>query len=70
MIGPDTFAQQMGRFATDETGLALTEYLLLLGLVTGGVVLTVVAFGQSMGQTWTSWAEWVSRSFPEPPQNQ
>jgi pilus assembly protein Flp/PilA len=39
-------------FAQEEKGLALTEYLLLLGMMTGGVVLSTVLFASSLAQAW------------------
>jgi len=46
----------------DEDGLALTEYLLLLGLLTGAVILAVVLFGAQLGAQWTSWGNWMENS--------
>ena len=43
------------RFTKDEDGLALTEYLILLGLLTGAVILAVVAFGGALSNTWNTW---------------
>ena len=45
-------------FAKDEEGLALTEYLILLGLLTGGVIIAVLAIGGSLNTAWTGWADW------------
>lgn len=49
------------RFAQDERGLALSEYLILLGLLTGGVVLSVNMFFGSIGTVWGDWAEFMAR---------
>ena len=48
----------MGRsgFQKEERGLALTEYLLLLGLLTGGALFSVQAIGGKLGEGWQSWA--------------
>ncbi|MBC2835654.1 hypothetical protein [Paragemmobacter straminiformis] len=43
-------------FRRDESGLALTEYLVLLGLIGGGVIFTVLAFGGYLGENWRSWS--------------
>jgi pilus assembly protein Flp/PilA len=46
---------QAVRFTKEEDGLALTEYLILLGLLTGAVILAVVAFGSALANTWNTW---------------
>lgn len=46
------------RFKNDEEGLALTEYLVLLGLLIGGVIVAVTAFGRGLSTTWNGWATW------------
>ncbi|MDA7427619.1 hypothetical protein PGB28_04050 [Primorskyibacter aestuariivivens] len=43
------------RLRDEEDGLALTEYLILLGLLTAAVVLAVLAFGQALGAQWNLW---------------
>ena len=48
------------RFHSDEEGIALTEYLLLLGLLTSAVILAVIAFGDQLGTTWTAWTTFMS----------
>jgi pilus assembly protein Flp/PilA len=45
-------------FAKDEEGLALTEYLILLGLLTGGVIIAVLAIGNSLANAWGGWQTW------------
>ena len=45
-------------FAKDEQGLALTEYLILLGLLTGGVIIAVLAIGDSLNNAWSGWRDW------------
>lgn len=42
-------------FRKEEDGLALTEYLILLGLLVGGVILSVVAIGVDLSAAWTTW---------------
>jgi pilus assembly protein Flp/PilA len=49
-------------FRKDEDGLALTEYLLLLGLLTGAVILAVIGFGGALGTQWESWNTWLTGS--------
>lgn len=41
-------------FKKNESGASLIEYSLLVGLITVGVVLTVVAVGDWVGDQWTS----------------
>lgn len=43
------------RFVHDEDGLALTEYLVLLGLLVGGVIAAVIAFSGGLSDAWDSW---------------
>jgi len=43
-------------FRKDEDGLALTEYLVLLGLLVGGVIASVLIFGTNLDIAWTSWS--------------
>lgn len=48
------------RFVKDEEGIALTEYLILLGLLTGAVIAAVLLFGGQLGENWGSWADWMN----------
>lgn len=52
----------MIKFKHDEDGLALTEYLLLLGLLVGGVIVAVTLFGTNLGNAWNSWAGFFTRT--------
>lgn len=45
-------------FAREEEGVALTEYLILLGLLVGGVVASIVLIGGQLNTNWASWATW------------
>jgi len=45
-------------FLNGEEGLALTEYLILLGLLTAGAVTSVLAIGNSMDTAWAGWSNW------------
>ena len=38
----------------EEDGLALTEYLILLGIIAGGLIALVGVFGTDLGGAWTS----------------
>ncbi len=46
-------------FRKDEDGLALTEYLILLGLLTGAVIIAITTFGTTLGGLWEGWADWL-----------
>jgi pilus assembly protein Flp/PilA len=48
------------RLRDEEDGLALTEYLILLGLLTAAVILAVTAFGTALGNQWGAWATWIA----------
>jgi pilus assembly protein Flp/PilA len=48
------------RLRDEEDGLALTEYLILLGLLTAVVVGAVLAFGNALGDQWALWADWLT----------
>jgi pilus assembly protein Flp/PilA len=42
-------------FACEEDGIALTEYLVLLGLLVAGVIAAVGAAGGSLSGAWNEW---------------
>jgi len=42
-------------FAREEDGVALTEYLILLALMIGGVIIAVTAAGTNLAAAWSSW---------------
>jgi pilus assembly protein Flp/PilA len=46
----------MKTFRKEEDGLALTEYLILLGLLVGGVILSVLTIGGELTTAWGDWA--------------
>lgn len=43
-------------FRKEEDGLALTEYLILLGLLVGGVIIAVGVLGTNLSTAWTEWS--------------
>lgn len=43
-------------FRKEEDGLALTEYLVLLGLLLGGVIVAVGVLGTDLSTAWTEWS--------------
>ncbi len=57
-----TIEYLMIKFKHDEDGLALTEYLLLLGLLVGGVIVAVTLFGTNLSNAWNSWAGFFTRT--------
>ena len=52
--------EYVSKFKNEEQGIALTEYLILLGLLTAGVIVAVLAIGVDLGAYWNSWAAWFS----------
>lgn len=47
------------RIREEEDGVALSEYLILLGLLVGGVIAAVLLFGTNLGVSWNTWAGWI-----------
>ena len=47
------------RFHSEEEGLALTEYMILLGLLTAVVITAVTLYGTNLGDLWQGWADWL-----------
>ncbi|MBK5571190.1 hypothetical protein [Ensifer sp. SSB1] len=45
-------------FAREEEGVALTEYLILLGLLIGGAITAVTAAGTNLSAAWEQWGSW------------
>ena len=41
-------------FYQQEDGLALTEYLILLGIIAGGLIVIVGIYGSDLGGAWSS----------------
>lgn len=55
------------RFKSEDEGLALTEYLILLGLITAAVVAAVLAFGGELQRVWEAWVAFMeSLTAPDP----
>ena len=48
------------RFSKEEDGIALTEYLILLGLLVGGVIVAVLLFGAQLSLVWDGWSAFFS----------
>ena len=47
--------EMLGTFAREEDGVALTEYLILLGLLIGGVIVAVTTAGSNLSTAWGTW---------------
>jgi pilus assembly protein Flp/PilA len=62
----DMIKNTVARFRKDEDGIALTEYLVLLGLLVAGVITAVLLFGTQLSGAWNSWAGWVSTAVDAP----
>ena len=58
--------QTVKSFREEESGLALTEYLVLLGLLVGGVIVGVTAFGTVLNTTWSGWSGWLTTNVTAP----
>lgn len=54
-------------FIDDERGLALTEYLILLGLVTGSVLVAILIIGATIDGVWSTWVSWFGNGDLNPP---
>ena len=52
------FVESIRAFAAEEDGIALTEYLILLGLLTAAVITAVTTVGTQLGAAWGTWATW------------
>ncbi|MFC3205004.1 Flp family type IVb pilin [Aquamicrobium soli] len=54
-------------FAAEEDGVALTEYLILLALLVGGVVTAVGLAGGNLATAWAGWETWWGDNLNPPP---
>ena len=53
-------------FGREDEGVALTEYLILLALLIGGVILAVTTAGGNLATAWTSWGTWWTTNVSAP----
>lgn len=53
-------------FRSEDEGIALTEYLILLGLLTLAVIAAVVLFGGNLASAWNAWASWAGTAIDGP----
>lgn len=56
----------IAKFRSEEEGLALTEYLVLLGLLVSALILAVIAFGSGLANTWNTWSAWIEANLDAP----
>ncbi|MDC7743740.1 Flp family type IVb pilin [Rhizobium binxianense] len=61
------FVNCVRAFAREEDGVALTEYLILLALLVGGVIVAVTAAGANLSAAWNTWATWFTANVSAPP---
>ena len=54
------------RFRKEADGIALTEYLILLGLLTLAVITAVLLFGENLASAWDAWASWIGDTLQGP----
>ena len=47
------------KFVHEDDGAALTEYVVLLGILVVGVIAAVAAFGGALSTVWAGWAAWI-----------
>lgn len=58
MLG--TVHSTVGSFGRDASGVALTEYVVLLGLFIAALLLASVLFGGGNYSALTLWGQWIS----------
>ena len=59
--------EMLGTFARDEDGIALTEYLILLGILTAAVIGAITIVGTQLGTAWGTWGTWFTDADLEAP---
>ncbi|NKE92451.1 Flp family type IVb pilin [Rhizobium phaseoli] len=60
------FVNSVRAVAREEEGVALTEYLILLALLVGGVITAVGLAGTYLAAVWTAWAGWFTTALAVP----
>jgi len=60
------FVNSVRAFAREEDGVALTEYLILLALLVGGVIGAVTLAGTNLSTVWNGWAGWFTTKLSSP----
>ena len=62
-----SFKKTAVAFLREEDGVALTEYLVLLGLLIGGVLVAVGAASTDLAGAWESWGNFWSSEVSNTP---
>ena len=60
------FADMVRAFAREEDGIALTEYLVLLGFFTAAVLVAVGTVGDNLATAWGTWGTWFTTEVSAP----
>ncbi|WP_083203500.1 Flp family type IVb pilin [Ensifer adhaerens] len=60
------FLTKVRAFSREEDGVALTEYLILLALLVGGVITAVTAAGSNLSAAWGEWGTWWTTELDPP----
>ncbi len=60
------FLTKVRAFSREEDGVALTEYLILLALLVGGVITAVTVAGSNLSAAWGAWGSWWTTSLQPP----
>ena len=55
------------KLAKDEDGASLVEYIVLLAVITIAVIIGIGAFGEAIGNAFSSWAAWIEGNAGAPP---
>jgi Flp pilus assembly pilin Flp len=58
---PKKTKKAYSNFFSDEDGLSVAEYLMLIGLIAGVVIVAILAINGQLESAWDSWADWVLR---------
>ena len=58
------FSKRMERFRNEEDGVAMTEYLVLLGVLVGAVIASILFYGEQLGGVFVTWATWLGALLP------
>lgn len=61
-----TIVENILAFCAEEDGAALTEYIVLLGILTAGIIAAINLFGVNATTLWNSWAVWILGVTPAP----
>ncbi len=54
------------RYHSEDEGLALTEYLVLLGILTAALIAAIGLFGDALNVVWRDWTTWIGANLKAP----